>query len=102
MTPLADRKRLLIAESNRNREQLSQNLVALAAGVRAANSRASGFGSIASSAALLVTGVIAALRSGAPTPAPRHPWVSNLLKGASLASTLWLAFRSRSAAPRDP
>ena len=102
MTPLAIRKRLLVDESNRNRELLTQNLLALSAGIRAAGTRASGFGSIASSDALLVTGLVGALRSGSKDPAARHPWISKLLNGASLVSTFWLAFRSRPDGPRDP
>jgi len=95
MNPLESRKQLLIAESDRNRAQLAGDMAALTAGVRALNDRAQSFGSIASSAAVLVAG-LAAFRRGKPVDADAKPSrLQTILKGASLISTLWLAFRPR-------
>ena len=95
MNPLESRKQLLIAESELNRAQLVQELAALTAGVRTLADRAKTFGSIASSAALLVAG-LAAFRRGKSADADAKPsrW-QTLLKGAGLISTLWLAFRAK-------
>mgnify|MGYP006389099345 FL=1 len=95
MKPLESRKRLLIAESELNRAQLAEELTALTAGVRALTDRAKSFGTIASSAAVLVAG-LATFRRGKPVGAERKPsWLQTIFKGAGLVSTLWLAFRSR-------
>jgi hypothetical protein len=95
MNPLESRKQLLIAESELNRAQLVQEWVAMTAGVRMLTDRAKSFGSIASSAALLVAG-LAAFRRGKPVDADAKPsWLQTILKGAGLISTLWLAFREK-------
>jgi hypothetical protein len=95
VSPLASRKQLLIAESELNRAQLAGDLAVLAAGVRTLTARAKSFGSIASTAAVLVAG-LAAFRRGKHADAAAKPsWLQTIFKGASLVSTLWLAFRSR-------
>ena len=95
LTPLESRKHLLIAESNLNRAQLIEDMAALTAGVRTLTDRAKSFGSIASSAAVLVAG-LAAFRRGKPVGAGAKPsWLRTILKGAGLFSTFWLAFRSQ-------
>jgi hypothetical protein len=95
LSPLELRKQLLIAESDLNRAQLVAETAALAAGVRSLNNRASSFGSIASSAAVLVTG-LAALRNSRPADSDgKSSWLQTILKGAGRISTLWLAFRSQ-------
>jgi hypothetical protein len=95
LTPLKLRKQLLIAESELNRAQLVGDMAVLTAGVRTLTDRAKSFGSIASSAALLVAG-LAAFRRGKPVDADaKLSWLQIILKGAGLISTLWLAFRSR-------
>ena len=95
MNPLELRKGLLIAESELNRAQLAGDMVALTADVRALADRAKSFGSIASSAAVLVAG-LAAFRRGKPVDADAKPsWLKTILKGAGLISTLWLAFRAK-------
>jgi hypothetical protein len=79
MNPLESRKQLLIAESELNRAQLVADLAALTAGVRAITDRARSFGSIASSAAVLVAGLAAFRRRYATGvfPANRVKWVDN-------------------------
>ena len=96
MNPLESRKQLLIAESELNRAQLVGDMAVLTAGVRTLTNRAKSFGSIASTAAVLVAG-LAACRRGKPAPAAeKTSWLQTILKGAGLVSTLWLGFRSRS------
>ena len=95
MNPLESRKQLLIAESELNRAQLVGDMAALTAEVRTLAGRAKSFGSIASSAAVLVAG-LAAFRRGKPADADAKPsWLRTILKGAGLISTLWLEFRSQ-------
>ena len=95
LNPLESRKQLLIAESELNRAQMAGDMAALTAGVRTLTDRAKTFGSIASSAAVLVAG-LAAFRRGKPAGADAKPsWRQTILKGAGLISTLWLAFRSQ-------
>lgn len=94
MSRLESRKQLLIAESELNREQLNEDIMALTAGVHALTDRAKSFGSIASSAAWLVAG-LAAFRRPNSTPTDAKPsWLRKILRGAGMASSLWLAFRS--------
>ena len=81
MNPLESRKQLLIAESELNRAQLAGDLAALTAGVRTLADRAKSFGSIASSAAVLVAG-LAAFRRGKPVDAVAKPsWLANPAQG---------------------
>jgi hypothetical protein len=95
MNPLELRKELLIAESELNRAQLAADMAALTAEVRTLTDRAKSFGSIASSAAVLVA-ALAAFKRGKPVDADAKPsWLKTILKGAGLISTLWLAFRSK-------
>jgi hypothetical protein len=85
----------LIAESELNRAQLSQEWPAMADGVRDLARRAKTIAVWASSAALLVAGVTA-LRRGPPAPgAVKSSWFQKILKGARVASTIWFAFRAR-------
>ena len=95
LNPLESRKQLLIAESELNRAQLVQEWDAMTAGIRTFTARVKTYGSIASSAAVLVAG-LAAFRRGKPVDADAKPsWLQTILKGAGLISTLWLAFRSQ-------
>jgi hypothetical protein len=95
MNPLELRKELLIAESELNRAQLAGDMAALTAEVRTLTDRAKSFGSIASSAAVLVA-ALAAFKRGKSVDADAKPsWLKTILKGAGLISTLWLAFRSK-------
>jgi hypothetical protein len=96
VNPLESRRQLLVAESELNRAQLVGDMAALTAGVRTLTDRAQSFGSIASSAAVLVAG-LAAFPRGKPVDADAKPsWFHTLLKGAQLVGSIWLAFRARS------
>jgi hypothetical protein len=95
VNPLESRKQLLIVESELNRAQLVGDMAALTADIRTLIGRAKSFGSIASSAAVLVAG-LAAFRRGKRVDDDAKPsWLQTLLKGAGMVSTLWLAFRAK-------
>jgi hypothetical protein len=95
LSPLESRKRLLLAQSELNRAQMMEDMDALTAEVRALSGRAKSFESIASSAAVLVSG-LAAFRRGKPPDADAKPsWLRTVLKGAGLVSNLWLALRPK-------
>jgi hypothetical protein len=96
MNPLESRKRILIAESELNRAQLAGDLTALRATVHALTNRAKSFGSIASSAAVLVAGLTAFRRGKCVDADAKRSWLRTFLKGAGMVSSFWLAFRSRS------
>ncbi|MGD1087934.1 MAG: hypothetical protein ABR955_04315 [Verrucomicrobiota bacterium] len=95
MNPLESRKQLLIAESELNRTQMVRDMAALTSGVHTLTDRAKSFGSIASSAAVLVA-TVAAFQRGKPVDAYTKPsWLQAVMKGAKLAGSIWLAFRAR-------
>ena len=95
LNPLESRKQLLIAESELNRVQLVQECAAMTAGVRTLTDRAQSFGSVASSAALLVAGLASFRRRTSGDAGVKPSWSQTILKGAGLISTLWLAFRAK-------
>lgn len=95
VNPLELRKQLLIAESELNRAQLSEEWQTMTRGVHSFASRVKSVGSVASAAALLVAGM-SAFRRGRAAPADAKPsWIHRMLKGARLASSIWFAFRAR-------
>ena len=95
LTPLELRKKILIAESELNRAQLSEEWQMMAHGGRDLIHRVKIIGAWASSAALLVAGV-RALRRGPPAPVTaKSSWYQRILDGARLASSIWFAFRAR-------
>ena len=95
MNPLESRKQLLIAESELNRAELVEDIVALTAGVQTLTDRAKSFGSIASSAAVLAAGLAPFLHRKPVEADAKLSWSQTILKGAGLVSSIWLAFRSR-------
>jgi hypothetical protein len=95
VSPLESRKQLLIAESELNRAQLSEECQTMAHGVRDLAHWAKTIAAWAPSAALLVAG-FAALRRSKPAPAAKNSsWFQRILNGVRLASTIWFAFRGR-------
>lgn len=95
LNPLESRKQLLLAESELNRLRMIEDMAAIKAEVRILGDRAKSLGSIASSAAVLVSG-LSAFRRGKPAGADAKPsWLRTLVKGAGLVSNLWLAFRPK-------
>ena len=95
LSPLELRKQLLIAESELNRAQLSEEWQTMRHGARDLAHRAKTIAAWASSAVLLVAGATA-LRRAPPAPGvAKSCWFQKILNGARLASTIWLAFRPR-------
>jgi len=93
MSQLESRKQLLVAESELNREQLSEEWQAMAHGVRNFAHRTKTMAAWASSTALLVAGVTALRRAPPQSRGAKSSWLQKILKGARAASTLWFAFR---------
>jgi hypothetical protein len=95
LTPLESRKQLLIAESELNRDQLSEEWRTMSLGVGDLAHRAKTMAGWASAAALLVAGV-RAWRRGTPAPGTaKSSWFQKILNGGRAASTVWSAFRFR-------
>lgn len=96
LSPLESRKQMLIAESELNRTQLSEEWQTMAHGVCGRLSRAKTIAAWVSSAVLLVAGV-AALRRGPPPPnTAKTSWLQTILNGARVTSAIWSVFRARS------
>ena len=95
VSPLESRKQLLIAESELNRAQLSEEWQTITHGVRDLAHRAKTIAAWASSAALLVAGVTALRRGPSAPGAAKSSWLQKLLSGARMASMFWCALRSR-------
>jgi hypothetical protein len=96
MKPLESRKQLLIAESELNRAQLTQDWRSMAVEAHSLADRARTLRSFATVAAALIAGLAAFRRPAAPPPPEKPSWASTLLKVAGLAATLWSAFRPQS------
>jgi hypothetical protein len=91
------RKRLLLAESELNRAELSEEWQTITFGVRDLAHRAKVIAACASSAALLVAAFRASRPGPPPAPRAKSSWFQKILKGASLASAIWSALpRKRS------
>ena len=99
LSPLESRKRLLLAESELNRAQLLGDVAALAGGLRLLGARAKSFEAVASAAAVLFSALAAGRRAGTAKPAPKRAWLTTLIRGAGLLSSLWLAFRTDRSPP---
>ena len=95
LNPLESRKQMLVAESELNRAGLADEWQAMAHGVRDFAHRAKNIAAWASSAALVVAGVSALWRDSPRSGTVKASWFQKILKGARVASTLWLAFRAR-------
>jgi hypothetical protein len=95
LSPREARKLLLLAESELNRVQLCEEWQTMAHGVCDLAHRAQSIAGWASSAAVLVAGLMA-WRDGSPARvAPKSSWFQKMLSGARLALTVWLALRPR-------
>ena len=102
LSPLESRKQLLIAESELNRAQLSEEWDAMTHGIHDLARRAKTIAAWASSAALLVAAVTV-LRHGPPAlGTAKSSWFQKILHGARLASTIWFAFRARGVKEEHP
>jgi len=92
---LQSEKQLLIAESELNRVQIMGDIETMKAGAVALSGHIKTFGSISSSAAVIVAGLTAFQTIKPAGDASKPSWVQTAIKGAGVLSTLWLAYRSR-------
>lgn len=92
INPLQARKQLLIAESEINRAEMLDEWQVMGDGVRALTDRVKSLGSLASAATLLVSAF--PFRNSQPTGG-KASWLNTISKGAKLAGSLWLAYKSR-------
>jgi hypothetical protein len=95
LSPLESRKQLLLAESEANRMQLSEEWRSLQGAVSGLAHQARSGITLASGASLLVAGW-AAFRRFRRARHPHPSWISTLINGARTGASLWLAHRSRS------
>jgi hypothetical protein len=101
VSPLELRKELLIAESELNRAQLLNEWQAATEWHRTLSAGVRTVGSVASAAALLVSGVRAFRRKRDPQNGAEASWLQPVIQGAGLISSLWVAFRSQSCDQKD-
>jgi len=94
LNSLASRKQLLIAESELNRAQLVQEWQTMADEVQALATQARTISSLVSSAASLVTGLMAIGRKKSAPAAEKPSWWQTILKGVGHLGTFWSEFRS--------
>ena len=94
LSPLESRKQRLIAESELNRAELSEEWRTMTHTAGSLARRAKSVARWSSAAALLVAG-IAGLRRGPRTVGMKSSRFAGILKGVRLASAIWLAFRAR-------
>jgi len=94
MTPLASRKKLLVAESELNRAQLAQEWRAMSDDAHALAYRAGTIRALASMALTLVSSLVSLRQNGAAPAAEKASWLQTVLKGAQLAGSLWSEFRT--------
>jgi hypothetical protein len=95
LSSLESRKQLLVAESELNRAQVIADWQTMTDGVRTLGSRMKSVTSLASAAALFVSGVSAFRRSEEASNGKKPSWLQTAFKGAQVASSIWLAFRSQ-------
>lgn len=95
MNPLESRKQLLIAESELNRVQLTQEWRAMADEAHALSDQARTVRSMASATASLVAGLVSLRRKKSPASTEKPSWVHTALKSAGLISEFWQRFRHR-------
>jgi hypothetical protein len=93
MNSLQSRKQLLIAESELNRAQLTEDWHMMAGEVHALNQKAKTIGGLASVATLLASLFFLRRKKSAPT-AETTPWWQAVLKGTGLVASLWQMFRT--------
>ena len=95
MSPLASRKKLLIAESELNRAQLVQELQTISGEVHALANQAQTITAFASAAVKLMVGLAAFRRKKESAPVTEKPsWLKTILQGAQLAGSLWSELRA--------
>lgn len=94
LNPQQSHKQLLIAESELNRHLLIQECQEAVAGIRGLTEDVKRVGTLVSSLALLIEG-FSTLRKKESQPAPKRGWISSIVEGARLGTSLWAAFRRK-------
>jgi len=95
VTSLETRKQLLVMESDLNRAYLCEEISRLADDLRAVHDQLHSVTSMASS--LFSTFVPQNNGAKEDEAAPEKPsWLSTILRGVKVGTSLWLAFRSKS------
>ena len=102
MTPLEARKRLLLAESEINRELLAQEWQTVSAGARSVTQEIGRFSGLAVSLAALAAASFSVVRKSKPKPAAeKFSWLSLVVKGIRLGFSLWTILGAKRPQP-DP
>ena len=101
MNPLETRKRLLMAESDLLRIQLTEDIESLRSAWDRSGSRARIWSGLISSIPMLMAGMNSLCPKPTTNEGRRRSWGAMLLQGASLLSTVWLSWkRARSGSSR--
>jgi negative regulator of sigma E activity len=95
LNPLESRKQLLIAESEINRAQLSEEFRAMTDSVCNFTDRVKSVGFFASATAAVMAGISAFGSQNSAATEPKRSWLQTSLKVAKVAGSVWLAFRAR-------
>jgi hypothetical protein len=99
LTPLAERKRLLLAESEINRQLLAHEWLAVTAGARDVTQKVRQVGGFAMSLTALAGG-FSLFRKLAPKPAAQKPsLLSRVIQGMRLGMSLWAVFSAKRQQP---
>jgi hypothetical protein len=95
LTTLQSRKRLLLAEAATQREQLHCDLGIIKSGLHRVGEQTRSVGSIASVVVFAIAGFSAIQALRGVRRAGQPSWLSRMLAGARVASTVWLALAAR-------
>ena len=93
MNTLETRKRLLIAESDLLRIQLSEDIESLRSAWDRSGARARVWGGLVTSVAALMAGMTTLRPKSTADGSNRRSWGALLLQGASLLSAVWLSWK---------
>jgi hypothetical protein len=95
LTTLKSRKRALVEEAEAQREELGCDMEIVRSGLRRMGTQAKSFGSIASTIALVIAGLSTFRAARGLGRNGGASFLSRVLFGARLASTVWLALSAR-------
>ena len=95
VSPLQARKQLLIAESELNRSDLSQEWLALRQGGHELARRAKTIGAWAALGSSLLTGWGAYRQGQGLRPRPKRSWLDTALQTAKITHEIWALCRTR-------
>jgi len=92
---LQARKRLLLAESELNRAELAREWACLNEEFKSIVQHVQSVGALVSKASVLLAGFAALRRVFSRRNNGKASWLSTVIKGARLGTSLWMAMRSR-------